>query len=69
MYQGTNIPGVSESSSAELTHLMLHVAHNADHNFRTLDGHNTFCGMGIICSVTLAIFSSLTIPRLEDVST
>ena len=69
MYQGTNIPSVSESSSAELTHLMHYVAHNADHNFRTLDDRNTFHGMGIICSVTLAVFSSITIPRIEDVST
>ena len=69
VHQGTKIPGVSESSSAEPTHFMHHVADNADHNSRTLDGRNTFHGMGIICSVTPAVSSSLTIPRLEDVST
>ena len=69
MHQGTKIPGVSEYSSAEPTHFMYHVADNADHNSRTLDGCNTFHGIGIICSVTPAVSSSLTIPRLEDVST
>ena len=69
MHQGTKIPGVSESSSAEPTHFMHHVADNADHNSRTLDGRNTFHGIGIIYSVTPAVSSSLTIPRLEDVST
>ena len=34
-----------------------------------LDSRNTIHGMGIICSVTPAVFSSLNIPRLEDVST
>ena len=69
MHQGTKIPGVSESSSVEPTHFMHHVADNADHNSRTLDCRNTFHGIGIICSVTPAVSSSLTIPRLEDVST
>ena len=69
MYQGTKIPGVSESSSAEPTHFVDHVADNADHNSRTLDGRNTFHGMVIVFSVTPAISLSLTIPRLEDVST
>ena len=69
MQQGTKIPGVSESISAEPTHFMHHVADNVNHNPRTLDGRNTFHGMGIICSVTPAISSSFTIPRLEDVST
>ena len=41
---------------------MHHVADNADHNSRTLDG------MGIICSVTPAVSSSFAIPRLQDVS-
>ena len=60
---------MSESSSAEPTHFVHHVADNADHNSRTLDGRNTFHGMGIICSVTPAVSLSLTMPRLEDVST
>ena len=52
VHQGTKIPGVSESSSAEPTHFMHHVADNADHNSRTLDGRHTFHGMGIICCYT-----------------
>ena len=55
-------------SSAEPTHWMRHVVENADHIFKTLDGRNTFYGMGIICSVTPAVSSSFAILRL-DVST
>ena len=69
VYQGTKIPGVSESSSAEPTHFMYYVADNVDHNSRTLDSRNTFHEMGFICSVTPAVSSSFTIQRLEDVST
>ena len=69
VHQGTKIPGVSESSSAEPTHFRQHVVNSADHNYRTLDGRNTFHGMGIIYSVTRAVFSSSTIPSLKHVST
>ena len=69
MHQGTKIPGVSESSSAEPTHFRHHVVYNADLNSRTLGGRNTFNGMCIIYSVTLAVSSSFTIQRLEDMST
>ena len=44
VHQGTKIPGVSGSSSAEPTHFMHHVADNADHNSSILDGHNTSMG-------------------------
>ena len=40
-HQGTQIPSVSESSSAEPTNFTHHVADNTDPNSRTLDGHNT----------------------------
>ena len=69
MHQGTKIPGASESSSAEPTHFRHHVVYNADLNSRTLGGFNTFNGMCIIYSVTLAVSSSFTIQRLEDVPT
>ena len=69
VHQGTKIPGVSESRSAKPTHFIHHVADNTNYNSRTLDDHNTFHGMGIISSVTPAVSSSFTIPRLEDVST
>ena len=36
VYKGTKIPVVSESSSAKTTHLMHHVADNANHNPATL---------------------------------
>ena len=60
---------MSEYSSADPTHFVHHVVGNSDHSSRTLDGRNTFHGMGIICSVTPAVSSFLTIPRLENVST
>ena len=44
---------------------MHHVADNIDQNSRALDGH----GMGIIYLVTLAVASSFTIPRLEEMLT
>ena len=69
MHQGTKTPGVSESSSSEPTHFMQHVTDNADRNSRALEGPNTFHGKGIICSVTSAVSSSLTIPRLGERST
>ena len=69
MHLGTKNPGVFGSSSAEPTHFMHHVADNVYYNSRTLDGRSTFHGMGIICSVTLAVSLSFAIPRLEDVST
>ena len=46
-----------------------HVADNANHNSRIFDCRNTFHGIGIISFVTTAVSFSLTIPRLEDVST
>ena len=67
--KGTKIPGVSESSSAEPTHFIYHVADNVNHKSRNLDDRNAFHGMSIICTVTPAVSSSFTIPRLEDVST
>lgn len=33
-------------------HFGQHVADNVDHNLRTLDGMNTFHGMGIIAAIT-----------------
>ena len=51
-HQGTKISGVSESSSAKPTYFMDHVADNADHNSRALDGRNAFHGMGIIYCCT-----------------
>ena len=69
MHQGTKIPGVSESSSAKPTHFMHHIADNADHNSRNLNDCNTIYWMSIICTVTLAVFSSFATPRLGDLST
>ena len=40
-----------------------YVADNVDHNIRTLDGHNTFHGMGIIATVTPGTFGTMPVPR------
>lgn len=40
-----------------------YVADNVDHNLRTLDGHNTFHGMGMIACVTPGNFSNKPIMR------
>ena len=48
---------------------MLQVANNVGYNPRTLDGRNTFYGMGIICTVTPAFLPSFATPCLQDVST
>ena len=66
MHQGTKIPGLSESSSAEPIHSMHDVADNTGNNPRTLDVRNTF--YGIICSVKRAVSSSFSMPRLKNVS-
>jgi hypothetical protein len=44
------------------------VADNVDHNICTIDGHNTFHGMGIIASVTPGNLSCKLIPRINVTS-
>ncbi len=39
------------------------VTDNVDHNIRTLDGHNTFHGMGMIATFTAGKFASKPIPK------
>ena len=49
MLQGTDVPGVTND------HFLQYVADNVDHNVNTLDGYNTFHGMGIIAAITPAL--------------
>ena len=42
-----------------------HIADNVDHNLRTLDGYNTFHGMGIIATVTPKTDVCKLIPRMK----
>ena len=44
---------------------MQFVANNVDHNTRTLDGRNTFHGMGIIVTVTPEVKTTRIIPRIK----
>lgn len=46
-------------------HFIQYVADNADHNIRTIDGHDTFHGMGIIACITPKIELSSVIPRIK----
>ena len=66
MHQGTKTPG--SASSTEPTRCM-HRVENTNHDPRTLDGRNTFHGMGIICAVKPAVSPPFVILRLEDMST
>ena len=56
--RGTNIPNHSNQ-------FIQYVADNVDHNIRTLDGNNTFHGMGMIATVTPGVRSSIRIPRTK----
>ena len=42
------------------------VADNVDHNLGTVDGYNTFHGMGIIATITPGVDMTRTIPRTND---
>jgi hypothetical protein len=44
---------------------ILMAADNVDHNLRTIDGHNTFHGMGMILGLTGDKFCCRKIPRMK----
>ena len=54
--QGSDIPN-------HTSEFLQYVADNVDHNIRTLDGNDTFHGMGIIASVTPGTKHSQLVPR------
>ncbi|MES9884095.1 MAG: hypothetical protein ABW185_24890, partial [Sedimenticola sp.] len=56
---GTDIPDTTSDSFIQYS------ADNVDHNIRTLDGHNTFHGMGMIATVTPATSSNKPIARVK----
>ncbi|KAJ8417480.1 hypothetical protein AAFF_G00287070 [Aldrovandia affinis] len=58
MSHGTDIPGFSGG-------FVQYAADNVDHNIRTLDGNNTFHGMGMIAAITPATKSSNPILRAK----
>jgi len=55
--QGTDIPGYTPRSFIQ------YVADNVDHNTRSLDGLDTFHGMGIIATITPGTTSSMPVPN------
>ena len=54
-----NIPDIQDS------HFIQFSADNVDHNTRTLDGLNTFHGMGMIAMITPGVDHRKPIPKLE----
>ena len=62
-FRGTNVPDLvkHQNYSVEV------VADDVDHNAKTMDGKNTFHGMGIIVAVTPCLKLTTIIPRLQDV--
>jgi len=64
--QGTNIPSFNGE-------FVQYAADNVDHNSRTLDGNNTFHGMGMIAVVTPGTKHNCNVPRrkvtAEEIST
>ena len=55
--QGLDLPEVTEEKTLQF------VADNVDHNTATLDGRNTFHGMGMIAVITPGLYKPRKIPR------
>ena len=55
---GTDIPDLT-------TEFVQYAADNVDHNLRTLDGHGTFHGMGMMAAITPGISSERPVPRAK----
>ena len=54
----------TDTSEEKKNSFIQYVADNVDHNLRTLDGHGTFHGMGIIAAVTPGTKRTAPIPRI-----
>ena len=55
--EGFKIPNLSDEN------FLQYVADNVDHNIGTIDGHNTFHGMGMIATITPGTSYSASSPR------
>lgn len=60
--QGTDIPNLNSN------HFLQYSADNVDHNIRSIDGKNTFHGMGIIVSITPSSRSTESIIRRVNIT-
>ena len=58
-HQGIEIKGLNNESFIQ------HIGDNVDHNIRTIDGLNTFHGMGIIAAVTPPVNATKLVPKVE----
>jgi hypothetical protein len=57
------VQNYEKSAAVSQVSFIQYVADNVDHNIRTLDGHGTFHGMGIIAAITPGTMRSRPIPR------
>ena len=57
-HHGNHIEGINNES------FLQHVADNVDHNLRTIDGLNTFHGMGIIAMVSPRVTTKRPVPKV-----
>ncbi len=62
MTEGLQIPNISSDNFVH------YIADNVYHNMQTIDGHNTFHGMGIMATVTPGTASATSIPRMVKVT-
>ena len=60
MVSGSELDGCLNQES-----ILKFSADNVDHNLCTIDGRNTFHGMGMIASITNGSFASRHVPRLN----
>ena len=60
--QGTEIPNLTSETFVQ------YAADNVDHNTCTLDGYNTFHGMGMIAAITPGTSSRQKIPRVSVIA-
>jgi len=58
VHHGTDIPGHNHE-------FVQYACDNVDHNIRTIDGHNTFHGMGMISMVTPGSSLCQEVPRVR----
>ena len=58
-HQGMEIEGINNGSFIQ------HIVDNVDHNIQTIDGLNTFHGMGIIAAVTPRVTSTKLVPKTD----
>ena len=57
-----------QNEQGMLGHFVQYMADNIDHNTGTLDGLNTFHGMGLICVISTSFELKLVVKRRTDIA-